>query len=714
MTSSFVPPARRDDTLARSAAFSASPPIVSSSVPFAMRTAPAVLHCPRQTIARHVSSVAVIALALLAVALSGNPGVAQAPNASRAVPQATSDTLRVYYMGYAVGHETWEMTTGDGGQRTLTSRLDYTDRGRRTRLRADMTIAGDWSARQLAITRVSDTSEVREAHVAIRGRSAIVDYRGRNDTVPVRPGVAAIAGATPMTQHLALVQHWLARGKPASLAVVPGGPTNEVNVAWRGRDTVPVAGSIMVLERYAVNGVVWGWESVWLDVQGRLAAFTTAGGGGLTLEGVRMELEALLPRLRASATRDRLGELANLSKPVRPVAAGDVALVGATLIDGAGGIPIPDAVVVVSGGRMRAAGPAGSVVVPPNAQRVDVRGRTIVPGLWDMHTHMMQMEWAPVYLAAGVTTVRDMGNLTDFILPFRAAVDSGRGLGPRMLLAGLIDGGGPNAFGAENAATPEEARVVVRRFHALGFVQMKLYSLLTPEVIAATIDEAHRLGMSVTGHVPTALTLTAAVDAGMDHIAHLSIRGDADSDSVRAQIAHLRARGTVLDPTVSWGELLSHSTQEPVSNFQPGVAHLPPVLAQRINAMGVSTIDPETARQRFARTLAILRAVHKAGIPIVAGTDEGVPGFSVYREVELFTQFGMTPMQAIQAATVVGARAMGMADSLGTVEVGKLADLIVLDGNPLDRISNIRRVELVMKGGVLYRTRDIWQAIGFR
>lgn len=630
------------------------------------------------------------------------------------MPQATSDTLRIYYMGYAVGHESWQMTSGAGGTRMFTARLDYTDRGRRTRLRADLTLSSDWSASQLAITRVSDTSEVREAHVAIRGRSAIVDYRGHTDTVPVPSSVVAIAGATPMSQHLALVQHWLARGRPASLAVVPGGPTNEVNVAWRGRDTVQVAGTAMVLERYAVNGVVWGWESVWLDGHGRLAAFTTAGGGGLTFEGVRMELEALLPRLRASATRDRLGELANLSKPVRPVASGDVALVGATLIDGAGGAPIPDAVVVVSGGRIRAAGAAGSVTIPPNAKRVDVRGRTIAPGLWDMHTHMMQMEWAPVYLAAGVTTVRDMGNLTDFIVPFRAAVDSGRGLGPRMLLAGLIDGGGPNAFGAENAATPAEARAIVRRYHALGFVQMKLYSLLTPEVVAATIDEAHRLGMTVTGHVPTALSVTAAVDAGMDHIAHLPIRGDVDSDSVRAQIAHLRARGTVLDPTASWGELLSHSTQEPVSSFQPGVVHLPPVLAQRINAMGVSTIDPATAHQRLARTLAILRAVHDAGIPIVAGTDEGVPAFSVYREVELYTQFGMTPMEALQAATVVGARAMGMADSVGTLEVGKLADLVVLDGNPLDDIANIRRVQLVMKGGVLYRSSDIWRAIGFR
>ncbi|MEP7382369.1 MAG: amidohydrolase family protein [Gemmatimonadota bacterium] len=649
-----------------------------------------------------------------ALALVPQAALSQATPLPAHVDRQGSDTLRLYYMGYAVGYESWQLTTGADGARSLVADLDYVDRGRRNRLRADLRLADDWSATRLTITRRSDSSDVQETRTERRGRTAIVDYRGRHDTVAVPPHVVAIAGTSPVTQHLALVRHWLARGRPATLAVIPGGPTNTVEVAWRGRDTLQVAGAPTILERYAVNGVVWGWESVWLDAAGRLAAFTTAGGGGLTFEAVRLPLDAFLPTLRASATHDRLAELAAVSRTVRPVASGTVALIGATLIDGSGRAAIPDAVIVVSGGRIQAAGPRASVTIPPQAQRIDVRGRTIVPGLWDMHTHLMQVEWAPVYLAAGVTTVRDMGNLTDFIVPFRAAVDAGRGLGPRMFLAGLIDGGGPDAFGAENAATPTEAREIVRRYHALGFEQMKLYSLLKPDVVAATTDEAHKLGMTVTGHVPVALTLMAAVDSGMDHIAHLPIRGDASSDSVKLQVAHLRERGTVMDPTVSWGELLQHSTAEPVATFQPGVAHLPPVLAQRINAMGAANVDPETAHARFARTLGVLRALHEAGVPIVAGTDEGVPGFSVYREVELFTQFGMTPLEAIQSASLVGARAMGAADSLGTLEPGKLADLIVLDGNPLEQISNIRRVDLVMKGGTLYRSRDIWKAIGFR
>jgi imidazolonepropionase-like amidohydrolase len=243
---------------------------------------------------------------------------------------------------------------------------------------------------------------------------------------------------------------------------------------------------------------------------------------------------------------------------------------------------------------------------------------------------------------------------------------------------------------------------------------MKLYTLLAPDVVAAITSEAHRLGMTVTGHVPASLTVTSAVDSGMDHIAHLPIRGEAESDSVRRIIAALRAHHTVLDPTASWGELLGHSTAQPVASFQPGVAHLPPVLAQRIAAMGVRTIDTATAHARLARTLRVIRALHEAGVPVVAGTDEGVPGFSVQREIELYAAAGFTPMEALRAATAVSAEAMGLAKESGTIEPGKRADLLVLDRDPLTDLAALRSARFVMANGVLYRSSDLWRAAGFR
>ena len=623
------------------------------------------------------------------------------------------DRLRLYYVGYPIGWEQYELTRDGAGGYRYTSDFDYTDRGRRTHLVAAARLSGDFSPQRLEISRVTDTSRTVETLVDVKGKRAHVLSRGREMDVAFPKVIVAIGGATPVSQHLLLLRYWASHGRPHSLAAVPGGPTNTITITIRGRDTLDVAGRRAVLDRYAVDGVTWGVESVWLDQSGRLAALTTTGGG-LTLDAVREDLEPQLATLMASGTRDRMTDLARMTRTVTPLASGSVALVGATLIDGTGAPPVTDATVVVRNGAIVAAGARATTPIPRGARRIDVSGRTIMPGLWDMHTHVMQMEWAPVYLAAGVTTVRDMGNNLYFIVPFRDAVTAHRTLGPRTLVAGLVDGGGPSAFGAINATTPEEGRAVVRRYHDLGFEQIKLYDLVAPAVVGAIITEAHRLGMSVTGHVPRALGLLASVDSGMDQIAHLPIRGDTSSDSVKAQIASLRRHGTVVDPTAAWGELLQHSTAEPVSALIPGVVNLPPILAQRVNAMGIATVDTATAHARMRRTLGALHALHAAGVPLVAGTDEGVPGLSVYREVELYVAAGIPPMEALRAATAVPAKVMGLDRTLGTIEVGKRADLIVLDQNPLEDIRNLQHVRLVMKDGVLYRSDDLWRAAGFK
>jgi imidazolonepropionase-like amidohydrolase len=628
-------------------------------------------------------------------------------------PTTIADTLVLYYVGHAIGRERYELATTPEG-RVLTADFDYRDRGRRTHVTSTLRTAADFTPQRLEIARLTDTSATVETRVEVRGRDAAVLARGDSTRVTLPARAFVIAGTTPTTQHYALLRYWLAHGEPATVSVVPGGPINEVTIQRRGRDTLDLNGTAVVLDRFAVNGVVWGRESVWLDARGRLAAYTTAGGGGLTLESVRQELAPLYPKLIAIATRDRLADLAALSQRARPTATGSVALVGATLVDGTGRDAVRDATVIVADGRIVAAGPSASVTIPATARRVDVRGKTIVPGLWDMHGHVMQIEWAPTYLATGVTTVRDMGNEIDFVIPLREAIRSGRVIGPNLLLAGLVDGPGPDAFGAVTAGTPDEARAVARRYHDLGFEQLKLYTLLSPAVVGALTAEAHRLGMTVTGHVPAALSVTAAADSGMDHIAHMPIRGEPGSDSVARVIAHLVSRGTAIDPTASWGELLGHSTLEPVTSFQPGVVHLPPAIAQRIGGMGARGIDTATAHARLGRTLRMLGALHAAGVPLLAGTDEGVPGFSVAREIELYVAAGMTPMDALRAATAVSAKAMGLERETGTVEAGKRADLLILDANPLDAISNIRRMAFVMKGGALYAKADLWRAADFR
>jgi len=198
-----------------------------------------------------------------------------------------------------------------------------------------------------------------------------------------------------------------------------------------------------------------------------------------------------------------------------------LALVGGTLIDGTGAPAIGDAAVIVRGGRIVAAGPRAKVRVPHGARIINTTGATMLPGLWDMHTHYAQAEWGPIYLAAGVTTVRDVGNQLDFLLGARQAIASGRGIGPRLLAAGIIDGDAPNAMGVARAGTPQQGVEWVRRYHAAGLEQIKIYGSVAPEVLQAITAEAHAQKMTVTGHVPRGLDGYQGVAAGMDQINHV-------------------------------------------------------------------------------------------------------------------------------------------------------------------------------------------------
>ena len=215
------------------------------------------------------------------------------------------------------------------------------------------------------------------------------------------------------------------------------------------------------------------------------------------------------------------------------------------------------------------------------------------------------------HLSAGVTTVRDMGGETRYLTAFRDVLENGRGLGPRLLLAGLVDGPGDEGFGATIAATADEARAVVERFRAAGFQQMKLYTLLAPDIVSAITSRAHAAGMTVTGHVPRALTTEQGVERGMDQIAHLPIRGDAHSPENRRLIAALAAHHTVVDPTLSWTELLGRGPDTALEAIEPAAARLPKPLAENYRSV---TNANGTA---MTRPLEAVKAMHDAGVTLV-------------------------------------------------------------------------------------------------
>lgn len=604
-------------------------------------------------------------------------------------PVATTSTIQLFLIERPVGVERVTTTTGDGG-RTIASEVDLTDRGTRLQLSASLEVAADGTPRRFLA----------------RGRSyrfVNVDVTVTSDDAPAGTPWFPARSWAPVAGRAALIQYWETHGRPAEIRMVPGDADSRIRIAYRGDDRLTVGGRSVTLRRYSVDGVVWGREAVWVDGQGAFAALVSRIHI-LPLEAVRSDLTGALPTLQAAAIRDRMADLRGFADAAAPMVQGTFALSGARILTGRDVPPILDGTIVVRDGVIAAVGPRATTAVPDGVRVIDVTGRTIIPGLWDMHAHASQIEWGPAYLAAGVTSIRDMGGEAAFMTAFRDAVAGGGGLGPRLELAGLVDGPGERGFGTVVAGTSDEGVAVVNRYHAEGFRQIKLYSLLQPPVVAAITARAHTLGLTVTGHVPSAMTTEDAVRAGVDQIAHLS------QDLPMPLMA---LRGTVVDPTQAWGELLGRPSNVPPTEVEPGLARTPYALA----ANYASVQNPPRASGGAAapsRSAQTVRALSEQGVSIVAGTDGAVPGFSLLRELELYVQAGLTPLQAIQSATTVAARAAGRERETGTVAPGLRADLVVLDADPLADISAVRTTRFVVSQGRLYQPTALWRLAGFR
>jgi imidazolonepropionase-like amidohydrolase len=323
-----------------------------------------------------------------------------------------------------------------------------------------------------------------------------------------------------------------------------------------------------------------------------------------------------------------------------------------------------------------------------------------------------------------VTTARDCGGEFDFLTTVRRKIDTDHALGPRLLLAGLIDAGGPRGFGAIDAETPAEGVAAVDHYADAGFVQIKVYDQLQPDVLKAVSAEAHRRGLTVTGHVPAAVDAFGGVADGMDQINHLQFvtramapKGatgpvDLTSDRARRLIALLKARQIVVDPTDGWGEMAGHPKTVRAASFEPGLEAAPFSLSSKFEAMS-GPLGESLFRERMEANGRVIKALYDAGVPLVAGSDTGLIGYGIDRELELYVQAGVPAMAAIQIATLGSARAMRLDRESGSIEIGKRADLMLVEGDPLANISDLRRVTKVIRDGEVYDSQALGRSVGF-
>jgi imidazolonepropionase-like amidohydrolase len=404
--------------------------------------------------------------------------------------------------------------------------------------------------------------------------------------------------------------------------------------------------------------------------------------------------------------------------------------------------------VVIAGDRITSVSDAEKFQIPKNARVIDATGQYLIPGLWDMHVHSAFGDWfpggrdiiLPLFIANGVTGVRDMGGDIPVLLEWRQEIASGRIVGPRMVISGpMLDAYLPNGklrFPSSIAvSTPASAVAAVDSLKAQGVDFIKVQSVISHDAYLAAAAEAHKQGLPIVGHVPDKVRIQEVVEAGQKSIEHLMgifegcsteedkfIKGEGNlklllttqnQQRCDSLIKLLAQNQTWQVPTLAWqrgGTFLDQRDlkHDPLDKYVP--AYWRDVTWRRFTDEMMPDLlhDPLALRQDyFAHNLQMVGAMHRAGVPFMAGTDTApgvyiVPGFSLHDELANFVEAGFTPMEAVQTATTNPARFLGREASLGSVEAGKIADLVLLSANPLEDIRNTRKISIVVANGQVY------------
>lgn len=376
---------------------------------------------------------------------------------------------------------------------------------------------------------------------------------------------------------------------------------------------------------------------------------------------------------------------------------------------------------------------------------VDGAGGTLVPGLHDLHSHGgAASEGQMLDIAAGVTTVRDMGSPPDTHLDLIARIHSGELIGPRILSSGFIDGPGANASHTGVIAnTQAEALDAIRYYAARGYIQTKIYNSIPAAWVPAMVQESHRLGMRVAGHVSFDSTPQAMIEAGYDELTHINqlmlgwllrsgedprtpmrltaLKRAADLDltsaSVTRVIESMKEHDVPLDSTISIMERLMLSRDGEVQQGDAAfIDHVagPARMSRMVTLMPIKNAQDDRAyRAGFEKMLQLLRRIHEAGIKIYPGTDDA-NGFTLHRELELYVRAGMTPAEALTRATLDSARYLGHDSEWGSIARGKAADFILVAGDPTRDISAIRQIRMTVAAGTVYFPAEIHQALGIK
>lgn len=513
-----------------------------------------------------------------------------------------------------------------------------------------------------------------------------------------------------------------------SLALLPAGHAR-IEAVSRHR----IEGAKNELTLYFITGLDFGPLPIWLDDKGGLA-FQGQVWIGAVKPALRSSIDAML-KIQEDAVLAR--HMAAAQK-LRKVPTGPVLFRNVRMYDATTKRMLPSMSVLVRDSVIERVGPATEVTAPSDTQVIDGAGKTLLPGLFDMHTHTALATDGPLAIASGVTSIRDLANDIDTLMARKKLYDEGKLVGPRIVPAGMVDSRGQFAGPTKLFVdTPEEANAAIERIAGAGYRQVKIYSSFKPELIPSLIAAARSRGLRVSGHVPTGVTMERAIELGFDEIQHSSYwlsnfagptappkNGiglppvppgllDPGSPDLERLIALMQSHRTVLDPTLAIYQdfLLSDATK--VTPSLQGVGdRLPLVFARTMRFP--SALQPERmaqAKVSMEALKALFKRFHEAGIEMVVGTDF-VIGLTLAHEMQTRVDAGVSSLDVLYMATLGAARVAGTSHQVGSIEAGKLADLVLVRGDPERDIGVLRATDVVMKDGVLFQPDEVFSYVG--
>jgi hypothetical protein len=516
-------------------------------------------------------------------------------------------------------------------------------------------------------------------------------------------------------------------------------PNHKLPLLPAGEASIEATGKVKTakgeLTEYRISGLGFSPSAVWLDGNG--VASSVSGWFSVVPDGT----ESSIKELQAAQEKTDAAWSEKMARSLARKPAGDLVIRNARLFDPRDLSVTPGTSVIISGDRIVRVGPDADVKPPAKAEVIDAHGKFLMPGLWDNHQHFSDID-GPLDLANGITSARDMANDLDSFLKRVARFDEGTELGPRVLKAGIIDGtgelAGPTAMRVDNA---EQAIKDIDWYADHGYAQIKIYSSIKPELVPIMADHAHARGMRVSGHVPAFMSARQFVENGADEVQHINFiilnflfpevketrnrdrfikvaerarDFTPDKPEVRDFIKFLKQHHTVLDPTLGVFEGLFCGDPTAITpGLENVVPRFPPQVRRNMRSGALEAPkDKEAAyRASFPAILRLLKALHEAGVTIIPGTD-ALAGYMLHHELELYVRAGISAPEVLRMATLTSAEVMGANKDRSVIAPGKLADMILVDGDPTRNIRDLDKLTTVIKAGTVYDPTAIEKALG--